>query len=140
MTSRHDQDPGVRLQVHELVTAGLRRLTATVRCLQGPTRLHAHFHRINQAIAIDLDLIGIEVYGSPVDQLDPVWTARVTMTGVLPEGHDYTFITQPPLLYWLVMASLSSVIPPGAAAIVGQTFAGGRGDCQQFGVRLEQRG
>ncbi|TML25707.1 MAG: hypothetical protein E6G35_11740 [Actinobacteria bacterium] len=81
MTSRHDQDPGVRLQVHELVTAGLRRLTATVRCLQGPTRLHAHFHRINQAIAIDLDLIGIEVYGSPVDQLDPVWTARVTMTG-----------------------------------------------------------
>jgi hypothetical protein len=32
-------------------------------------------------MSIDVELIGIEVYRKPVDQLDLVWTGRVTMTG-----------------------------------------------------------
>ena len=76
-----DEAPEVRLHVYDLVNTRPGHLTAIVRCMGSQTRLHARFHRINEDTAIDIELVGIEVYGIPIDQLDPVGTALVAMTG-----------------------------------------------------------
>ncbi|MCX4758528.1 hypothetical protein [Kitasatospora purpeofusca] len=56
--------------------------TATVRCLLGPVRLGARFDRIRGSTAvIDLELTQILAYRRPVEELDPVHTALVTLRG-----------------------------------------------------------
>ncbi|MFJ4667887.1 hypothetical protein [Kitasatospora purpeofusca] len=56
--------------------------TATVRCLLGPVRLGARFDRIGGSrAAVDLDLTQILRHGRPVEELDPVHTALVTLRG-----------------------------------------------------------
>ncbi|MFF1874807.1 hypothetical protein [Kitasatospora herbaricolor] len=71
----------------ELQIDGIRgteedRATVVVRCIRGPVRLGARFHRIRDtAVPIDLELTEILLYGRPVDELDPAHTALVTLRG-----------------------------------------------------------
>jgi hypothetical protein len=79
-----DSGPGpadIQLQIHDLVAIQPDQLKATVRCLRGPVYLHARFHHTNRTDAIELKLSGIMIYNRMVQQLDPAWTALVTLTG-----------------------------------------------------------
>jgi hypothetical protein len=63
-------------------TADTAKATVVVRCLRGPVRLGARFHRIRGAAdAIDLELTNIVFYGRPVGELDTSHTAIVTLRG-----------------------------------------------------------
>ncbi|MFJ8443372.1 hypothetical protein [Kitasatospora griseola] len=71
----------------ELQIDGIRgteedKATVVVRCIRGPVRLGARFHRIRDtAVPIDLELTEILLYERPVDELDPAHTALVTLRG-----------------------------------------------------------
>jgi hypothetical protein len=72
----------VQLQIDQVQTATTDALVATVRCLAGPVRLGARFTFIDQhSTPINLTLNHIEVYNQTVEELHPVHTARVTLTG-----------------------------------------------------------
>ncbi|QMU76940.1 hypothetical protein GXW83_15665 [Streptacidiphilus sp. PB12-B1b] len=73
----------VELQIDQVTIVNRAEATATVRCILGPVRCGAHFDRIrDSAEAIDLELTQILAYGRrSVDELDPVYTALVTLRG-----------------------------------------------------------
>ncbi|MGW4891377.1 hypothetical protein ACWEQL_03790 [Kitasatospora sp. NPDC004240] len=70
------------LQIDDIHGTGEDKTTVVVRCIQGPVRLGARFHRIRDtAVPIDLKLTEILFYGRPVDELDSAHTALVTLRG-----------------------------------------------------------
>lgn len=70
------------LQIDRIDAADTVKATVVVRCLRGPVRLGARFHRIRGAAdAIDLELTNIVCYGRPVGELDASHTAIVTLRG-----------------------------------------------------------
>jgi hypothetical protein len=70
------------LQIDQINAADTVTATIVVRCLRGPVRLGARFHRIRGAAeAIDLELTHIVSYGRAVEQLDTAHTALVTLRG-----------------------------------------------------------
>ena len=72
----------VELQIDQVTIVNPTEATATVRCILGPVRREARFDRIrDSAGAIELELTQILAYGRPVDELDPVHTALVTLRG-----------------------------------------------------------
>ncbi|GAA4832376.1 hypothetical protein [Kitasatospora terrestris] len=84
MASPDSDRPAVdaELLIDHLRAVDETRATAAVRCTRGPVRLGARFHHIRDTTAsIDLELTRILFYGHPVDELDPVCTALVTLRG-----------------------------------------------------------
>ncbi|MFF7334960.1 hypothetical protein [Streptomyces sp. NPDC008150] len=73
----------VELQIDQVTVVNPGEATATVRCILGPARRGARFDRIRgSARAIDLELTQILAhFGRSVDELDPVYTALVTLRG-----------------------------------------------------------
>ncbi|RPE37176.1 hypothetical protein [Kitasatospora cineracea] len=73
----------VELAIDQVTIVNPAEATATVRCMLGPVRRGARFDRIrDSAEAIDLELTQILAYfGRPVEELDPVHTALVTLRG-----------------------------------------------------------
>ncbi|MDY0811250.1 hypothetical protein [Kitasatospora purpeofusca] len=73
----------VELAIDQVTIVSPAEATATVRCMLGPVRCGARFDRIHDsAEAIDLELTQILAYfGRPVEELDPVHTALVTLRG-----------------------------------------------------------
>ncbi|MFD7628848.1 hypothetical protein ACFV7Q_22910 [Streptomyces sp. NPDC059851] len=70
------------LQIDHIRHAGDTGAAAVVRCVRGPVRLRARFHRIRGTSApIDLELTEILFYGHPVGELDLSHTALVTLWG-----------------------------------------------------------
>ena len=70
------------LQIDQVNTTDATTVTAIVRCIRGPVRRGSRFHRIREAAeAIDLELTQIVIHGRPVEELDPVHTALVTLRG-----------------------------------------------------------
>ncbi|MFB7378704.1 hypothetical protein ACFC6U_16525 [Kitasatospora purpeofusca] len=72
----------VEIAIAQVTTVTPTEATATVRCMLGPVRLGARFDRIGgSTAAVDLELTQILRYGRPVEELDPVHTALVTLRG-----------------------------------------------------------
>ncbi|MFI7597780.1 hypothetical protein [Actinoplanes sp. NPDC049681] len=72
----------VELQIDDVRSVDGSRAAVVVRCLRGPARIGARFHRIvGSGAPIDLRLAGIEFYRRPVEQLDPAHTALVDLVG-----------------------------------------------------------
>ncbi|MEU7514033.1 hypothetical protein AB0B13_18865 [Streptomyces sp. NPDC042898] len=73
----------VELAIDQVTIVSPAEATATVRCTLGPVRCGARFDRIrDSAEAIDLELTQTLAYfGRPVEELDPVHTALVTLRG-----------------------------------------------------------
>ncbi len=70
------------LQVHGVQSIDETSATVVVRCIRGPVRLRARFRRIRDAeVSIDLEVTRILCYGRPVDTLDVVYSALVTLRG-----------------------------------------------------------
>ncbi len=70
------------LQIDDVRGTEEGKAAVVVRCIRGPARLGARFHRIRDTAApIDLELAEILLYGRPVDELDPSHTALVTLRG-----------------------------------------------------------
>ncbi|GLF95267.1 hypothetical protein [Streptomyces yaizuensis] len=68
------------LQIDEIRGTCEDRAAVVVRCIRGPVRLGARFHRIRPtSVPIDLELAEILFYGRPVDELDPSHTGLVTL-------------------------------------------------------------
>lgn len=71
-----------QLQIYRIHSCDDAAAVVVVRCVHGPVRLCARFHRIRDTPApIDLELTQILVYGRPVEALYPVHTALVTLQG-----------------------------------------------------------
>ncbi|MFF7361693.1 hypothetical protein [Streptomyces sp. NPDC008125] len=77
------QAAGVEPAIDQLTVVGPAEVTATVRCMLGTVRLGAHFDRVTDSTAaIDLEVTRVLAYfGRPVEELDPVHTALVTLRG-----------------------------------------------------------
>ncbi|WP_030462323.1 hypothetical protein [Kitasatospora sp. NRRL B-11411] len=73
----------VELAIDQVTIVSPAEATATVRCMLGPVRRGARFDGIrDSAEAIDLELTQILAhFGHPVEELDPVHTALVTLRG-----------------------------------------------------------
>jgi hypothetical protein len=72
----------VKLEIHQVYSCDNATAIVVVRCVQGPVRLGARFHRIQHTEApINLELTQILAYGHPLDALDPVHAALVTLQG-----------------------------------------------------------
>lgn len=73
----------VELQIDKVTIVNPTEATATVRCILGPVRRGARFDHISDsAEAVDLELTQILAhFGRPVDELDPVHTALVSLRG-----------------------------------------------------------
>ncbi|MGY0460286.1 hypothetical protein ACW14Y_08460 [Kitasatospora sp. cg17-2] len=72
----------VEIAIDQVTTVTPTEATATVRCMVGPVRLGARFDRIRDSrAAVDLELTQILAYRRPVEELDPVHTALVTLRG-----------------------------------------------------------
>ncbi|NKI39925.1 hypothetical protein [Streptomyces physcomitrii] len=72
----------VELAIDQVTIVTPTEVTATVRCMLGPVRRGARFDHIrDSAEAIDLELTQILAYQRPVEELDPVHTALVTLRG-----------------------------------------------------------
>ncbi|MEU5979589.1 hypothetical protein [Streptomyces sp. NPDC047315] len=72
----------VELAIDQVTIVNPAEATATVRCMLGPVRCGARFDRIRDSTeAIDLELTQILAYHRPVEELDPVHTALVTLRG-----------------------------------------------------------
>ncbi|MGW5677959.1 hypothetical protein ACWEV4_23235 [Streptomyces sp. NPDC003860] len=81
MTPEHSRIDA-ELQIDDIRGTEEDRAAVVVRCIRGPVRLGARFHRIRgTAVSIDLELAEILFYGRPVDELDPSHTALVTLHG-----------------------------------------------------------
>ncbi|WP_395292976.1 hypothetical protein ACF9IK_04770 [Kitasatospora hibisci] len=81
MTPKHPRIDA-ELQIDGIRGTEEDKATVVVRCIRGPVRLGARFHRIRDtAVPIDLELTEILFYERPVDELDPSHTALVTLRG-----------------------------------------------------------
>ncbi len=70
------------LQIDQVQTHDATTATVAVHCIRGPFRLGARFHRILEAPEpIHLELTRILAYGRPIDELESVHTALVTLCG-----------------------------------------------------------
>lgn len=70
------------LQIHQVQSVDETGAIAVVRCIRGPVRLGARFYWVCGAVAsINLEVTRILCYGHPVDTLDPVHSALVTLRG-----------------------------------------------------------
>jgi hypothetical protein len=77
-----------------------------VRCIRGPVRLRARFHRIQDTPAsIDLELTRILFYGHLVDTLDPGHTALVRLQGT--GIHHLEPKTDDPAFCWPVIQGIN---------------------------------